>query len=62
VQGASRGHAQAAAAGGEGNLVPGNIAVSAGVVIGFSLIGERSSQAQSPCRVLVGDAITAVEY
>lgn len=35
-----RSHAQSTAGGGEGDLTPGKITVSAGVVIGFSLIGD----------------------
>ncbi|HTJ72121.1 MAG TPA: SIMPL domain-containing protein [Actinospica sp.] len=40
MQNAYRSHAQAATTGGEGDLTPGKITVSAGVVLGFSLIGE----------------------
>jgi hypothetical protein len=40
LQNTYRSHAQSAAAGGEGDLTPGKITVAAGVVLGFSLIGE----------------------
>lgn len=40
MQNTYRSHSQAAAVGGEGDLTPGKINVSAGVVLGFSLIGE----------------------
>lgn len=40
MQNTYRSHAQSAAAGGEGDLIPGKIIVTAGVVLGFSLIGD----------------------
>jgi uncharacterized protein len=40
MQNTYRSHAQYAAASGEGDLTPGKITVSAGVVLGFSLIGD----------------------
>jgi uncharacterized protein YggE len=40
MQNTYRGHAQSAAAGGEGDLTPGKITVSAVVVLGFSLISD----------------------
>jgi hypothetical protein len=40
MQNTYRSNAQSAATGGEGDLTPGKITVSAGVVLGFSLIGD----------------------
>ena len=40
MQNTYRSHAQSTAAGGEGDLTPGKITVTAGVVLGFSLIGD----------------------
>ncbi|MEU1495747.1 SIMPL domain-containing protein [Streptomyces sp. NPDC005776] len=39
LQNSYRGHRQGGGAGGEGDLAPGKISVTAGVVIGFSIIG-----------------------
>jgi hypothetical protein len=40
IQNVYRSHGQSGGASGDGDLAPGKITVSAGVVLGFSLIGE----------------------